>query len=97
MIILSLQRHFQKLHRLRTAADAGRGIEAVIEDFKPQLHFKQKPLLAAQCRAWRAEALEQALAGIATAARTARVTSTLEDTLAERLVIALARMTRHTG
>lgn len=93
-IILAVQRHFTRLHRYRASVDSGKSIEQVIGDIRPPIHFKQKDALAAQLRTWRAEALDAALAGIASAARAARMSSALEDLLAERLVLTLARLAR---
>ncbi len=93
-IIGAIQRHFTRLHRIRAAVEGGKSIESAIGEIRPPVHFKQKDALAAQCRAWRPEALEAALAGIASTARTARVTSTLDDLFAERLVLTLARLAR---
>lgn len=93
-IIYAVQRHFTRLHRLRAAVDGGKSIEQMIGEMRPPIHFKQKDALAAQLRTWRAEALDAALAGIATAARAARMTSALEDLLAERLVLTLSRLAR---
>ncbi len=93
-IISAIQRHFTRLHRLRASIDAGKSAEQVIADIRPPLHFKQKDALAAQCRTWRADMLDAALAGIATAARTARMSSALDDLLAERLVLTISRLAR---
>lgn len=93
-VILAIQRHFTRLHRIRALADAGKSVEQVIDDIRPQIHFKQKDMLAAQCRTWRPDGLETALAGIAATARAARMSSALEDLLAERLVLTLARLAR---
>lgn len=93
-IILAVQRHFTRLHRMRAAVDKGKPVEAVIEEIRPPVHFKQKPLLAQQCRTWNAEALEAALAGIAVTARTARAASAIDDLLAERLILTVARLAR---
>lgn len=93
-IISAIQRHFVKLHRLRSTVDAGRSVEAAIDGLRPQVHFKVKDALAAQCRAWRPELLDTALAGIAAAARNARVSPALEDMLAERLILTLSRLTQ---
>lgn len=93
-VIAALQRHFQRLHRLRSAVESGKSVEAAIGELRPPLHFKQKDAIAAQCRAWRLETLDPALAGIATAARTARTSAALEDSLAERLILSLARLAR---
>lgn len=95
-IISAIQRHFTRLHRIRASVDAGKSIEQVIGEIRPPVHFKQKDLLAAQSRAWRLETLDAALAGIGVAARTARVSSALEDLLAERLILTLSRLSRPT-
>ncbi len=93
-IIAAIQRHFMRLHRIRSCIDGGKTVEAAIADLRPPIHFKQKDALAAQCRSWRMETLDPALSGIATAARTARTTPALEETLAERLILSLARLAR---
>lgn len=93
-IIAAIQRHFMRLHRIRSSIDGGKTVEAAIADLRPPIHFKQKDALAAQCRSWRMETLDPALSGIATAARTARTTPALEETLAERLILSLARLAR---
>lgn len=93
-IIYAVQRHFTRLHRLRAAVDGGKSIEQTIGEMRPPIHFKQKDALTAQLRTWRADALDAALAGIATAARAARMTSALEDLSAERLVLTLSRLAR---
>jgi DNA polymerase-3 subunit delta len=82
------------LHRIRASVDGGKSIEQVIGEIRPPVHFKQKDVLAAQSRAWRLETLDAALAGIGGAARTARVSSGLEDLLAERLILTLSRLAR---
>lgn len=93
-IIFAVQRHYTRLHRLRALVDGGKSVEQTIGEMRPPIHFKQKDALAAQLRTWRADALDAALAGIATAARAARVSSALEDLLAERLVLTLSRLAR---
>ncbi len=93
-IIFAVQRHFTRLHRIRASVDGGKSIEQVIGEIRPPVHFKQKDVLAAQSRAWRLETLDAALAGIGVVARTARVSSGLEDLLAERLVLTLSRLAR---
>jgi len=93
-IIAAIQRHFMRLHRLRASVEAGRSVEAAIAELRPPVHFKQKDSLATQCRAWRADTLDTALAGISSTARTARTSAALEVALAERLVLTLARLAR---
>ena len=93
-VILAVQRHFTRLHRLRASVDSGKSVEQTIGEVRPPIHFKQKDALTAQLRTWRAEALDAALTGIAAAARAARMSSALEDLLAERLVLTLSRLAR---
>jgi DNA polymerase III subunit delta len=97
MIIGAVQRHFQRLHRVRTSADRGQPIDAAIQQLRPPLHFKQKDAVAAQCRTWQTASLTRALDVTATTAKSARQTSTLEDVLAERLVLTLARLARESA
>lgn len=93
-IIFAVQRHYTRLHRLRASVDGGKSVEQTIGEMRPPIHFKQKDALAAQLKTWRADALDAALAGIAAAARAARMSSALEDLLAERLVLTLSRLAR---
>ena len=97
LVILALQRHFQRLHRVRTTADAGGSVDSAIERLGPQLHFRQKDALASQGRRWTSPALARALETIATAAKSARLAGPLEDVLTERLLLTLARMARDAG
>jgi DNA polymerase-3 subunit delta len=91
-IILITQRYFLKLHRARTDADNGRSIDEIIRTMRPPLHFKQKDIFASQVRRWTRPGLDQALKRIAETAKAARLSSQLEDTLAERLILALSAM-----
>ena len=91
-IIMIMQRYFLKLHRVRADIDSGRSLEDALRGLRPPLHFKQRDVFAAQVRNWSRSALDQALGRIADAAKAARLSSPLEDTLAERLVLALSAM-----
>lgn len=91
-IILITQRYFLKLHRTRGELDAGRSLEDALRTIRPPLHFKQRDAFSAQLRRWSRAGLDQALRRIAEAAKQARLSSALEETLAERLVLALAAM-----
>ncbi|CFX07978.1 DNA polymerase III subunit delta [Candidatus Filomicrobium marinum] len=96
-IILALQRHFMRLHRVCTQIDAGRPVADVMRSFRPPLHFKQKDALTAQARMWTVQRLAQALGAIQAAAKTARHNGALEDIVAERLVLSLTRLARASG
>ena len=81
-VILALQRHFLRLHRLRSGPDAGRSMEDLMRALKPPPNFKQKAAIEQQARAWSLASLNAALARIGDAAKAARLNSALEDTLA---------------
>jgi DNA polymerase-3 subunit delta len=91
-IILIMQRYFLKLHRVRAELDSGRSLDETLRGLRPPLHFKQRDAFAAQVRNWSRASLDQALSRIADTAKAARLSSQLEDTLAERLVLALSTM-----
>ena len=62
MIILATQRHFQRLHRLRSGMEAGRSFNDAARGLRPPLHYKSKPTIEAHCRAWDVARLNRALA-----------------------------------
>jgi len=91
-IILAVQRHFTRLHDVRAQVEAGKPLAAVVGGFRPPLHYKQKDALTAQSRVWTTQRLATALQAIQTAAKAARHNSALEDLIAERLLLSLARI-----
>ena len=92
MVIAVVQRYFLKLHRVRSDVDAGQRLDDALKAIRPPLFFKQKDAFARQVRSWPRGQLDQALRRIAEAAKAARLTSNLEDVIAERLILALASM-----
>jgi DNA polymerase-3 subunit delta len=96
-IILATQRYVHRLHRTRAAIDQGRSLDDALRALRPPLHFRQKDVFAAQLRQWSTPRLDQALVAIAAIAKSARLTSALEDTLAERLLLTVAKLSRDTG
>lgn len=96
-IILITQRYFLKLHRVRGDLDGGRSLDDALRSMRPPLHFKQRDAFSAQVRNWSGAALDAALGRIAEAAKAARLSSQLEDTLGERLVLALSAMASALG
>lgn len=90
-VIAAVQRHFQRLHRMRAGIESGRSMDDAIRQIRPPVHFKTRPVLEAQCRIWTADTLLKALSRIGEAAAAARLNSTLETALAERLLLDLAR------
>ncbi|MFN0219869.1 MAG: DNA polymerase III subunit delta [Hyphomicrobium sp.] len=91
-IIAVTQRYFLKLHRVRSDIDAGASLDEALRSLRPPLHFKQRDAFAAQVSRWSRAGLDQALKRIAEAARAARLTTHLEDALAERLILGLAAL-----
>ena len=92
-IILITQRYFLRLHKVRAELDGGRSLDEALRGMRPPLHFKAKDAFASQCRRWTRGSLDQALKRIAETAKAARLNSNLEDTLGERLILALSAMT----
>ncbi len=94
MIILAAQRYLQRLHRIRSDLDAGRSLDDAIRALRPPVHFKQKDAIGLQCRTWTTAHLTDALSRAARAAKTARLSSPLEEPVAEELLMGLAAATR---
>src|SRR5262245_48376611 len=61
-VILALQRHFLRLHRVRSALDGGRTMEDGLRQLRPPLHFRQREAFERQCRDWSLPSLNAALA-----------------------------------
>jgi DNA polymerase III subunit delta len=93
-VILALQRHFLRLHRTRSALDAGRTMDDALRQLKPPPHFKQKDAFERQCRDWSLHKLNAALAAIAVTAKRARLNSALDNVLAEHLLLDLGTVAR---
>jgi DNA polymerase-3 subunit delta len=91
-VIAVLQRHFLRLHRMRSALDAGSDMEDVVRSLRPPPHFRQRQALERAARLWSAPRLAAALAHIARAASAARTRATLEDALAENLLLDLGAL-----
>ena len=88
-VILALQNHFLRLHRLRAGHDAGRSLEDLMRALKPQPNFRQKAAIEQQTRLWTVASLNAALARIGDVAKAARLNSALDAALAENLLLAL--------
>ena len=93
-ISAALQRHFLRLHRMRGALDGGRSMDEVLRSLRPPPHFKQRDALEQQARSWSTHRLNAVLARIAEAAKTARLSSALESTLTESLLLDLGVLAR---
>jgi DNA polymerase-3 subunit delta len=93
-VIAALQRHFLRLHRLRSGHDDGRSLDDVMRSLRPPPHFKQKAVIEQQCREWSLPKLNAALARIGDAAKAARLNSALDGTLAANLLMELGALAK---
>lgn len=91
-ILAALQRYFLRLHRVRALLDAGRNMDDALRQMRPPPHFKQRPEIEAQLRTWTGQKLNIAVARIAEAVKNARLNSAMDATLAEALILDLARL-----
>jgi DNA polymerase-3 subunit delta len=89
-IILALQRHLLRLHRVRSALDSGQSQDAALKLLRPQVFFKQQAEFAAHCRSWTLEALTAAVGLVAASALKARLDAGLESAIAEMLILRLS-------
>jgi len=94
MIIAAAQRHLERLHRIRSDIDQGRSFDDAIRQLRPPIHFKQKDSLGLQCRLWSTARLSEALSRAAAAAKAARLSTALEEPIAEELLIGIAGAAR---
>ncbi|MDX2205477.1 MAG: DNA polymerase III subunit delta [Hyphomicrobiaceae bacterium] len=95
--IAALQRHFLRLHRVRVQLEAGKSMDEALRQMRPPPHFKQKPEIEAQLRAWSLAKLAAALARIAETAKAARLSSSLEGALAGALLVDIGRLAGPAG
>ncbi len=93
-IIAAAQRHLERLHKIRSDIDQGHSFDDAIRQLRPPIHFKQKDTLALQCRLWSTARLSQALSRASTAAKAARLSTALEEPIAEELLISIAAAAR---
>ena len=93
-VIAALQRHFLRLHRMRSGYDGGNSLEEVMRSLRPPAHFRQRPALEQQCRQWKLTPLNAALGLIGDAAKAARLQSGLEGTMAEKLLLDLGALAK---
>lgn len=94
VIISALQRHFLRLHRVRSSVDTGNPLEVAISELRPPIHFKQKDAFLAQCKIWRKNTLETAVESISSAALKARMNSVIENLMAEEIILKLPSIAR---
>ncbi|MFM7084893.1 MAG: DNA polymerase III subunit delta [Hyphomicrobium sp.] len=93
-ILSALQRHFMRLHRVRSSIDNGAPLETAILELRPPIHFKQKDVFVSQCKSWRNDTLGSALERINAATQSARKNAATENIIAEQIIIEITRITK---
>ncbi len=93
-VIAATGRYFHRLHRVRSEMDRGQQLDAALRLLRPPLHFKQRDSFTAQLRLWNGARLLSGINLIGTAAATARRSASLEELIAERLLMNLLRLAR---
>jgi DNA polymerase III subunit delta len=94
-VIAALLRHFMRLHKVKSALDAGRTMDDAMRQWRPPPHFRQKEAIERQCRHWSLPQLHAALARIGATAKRARLNWPLESMLTENLLLELAALARN--
>lgn len=87
-IFFAAQRQVAQLHRWRMAIEAGTGFS--IETALPPAQFRRKKLVEAALKLWNAARLAVAMADLAGAVLQSRRTNGLDQTIAERALLAIA-------
>ncbi|MDA7946415.1 MAG: DNA polymerase III subunit delta [Hyphomicrobiaceae bacterium] len=90
-ILTILSRHFQRLHRLCAAVDAGEAASRAAAQFRPPLHFKQRDALLLHVRRWSEGSAARALSRVQNTIRNTRRTPALERELTSQLIVELTR------
>ena len=87
-IFFAAQRQVAQLHKWRTAIESGTGFS--IDSALPPLQFRRKRLVEAALKLWNATRLVAAMADLADAVLASRRNAALDDTIAERALLAIA-------
>jgi len=93
-VVISLQRYFDRLFRVRCEMDAGRSLNEALRGLRPPVHFKQRNAFSAHCRGWSFDRLVRAMKVISSCVKATRRTGAMDEILIERLLLSLAQMGR---
>ncbi|ALK10977.1 DNA polymerase III subunit delta [Blastochloris viridis] len=83
-----------QLHRWRIAVEGGVGVRTVLDNTRPPIHFRRKPLIEQALNAWTAEGLATAVIDLGSAAADARKQAQLAEPICLRSLLALATSAR---
>ncbi len=90
MVLAGLSRHFQRLHRLCAAVEAGETASHAAGQFRPPLHFRQRDALLLHARKWSERTAAHALSRVQETTRDTRTTPALERELTSHLIVELS-------
>lgn len=93
-VLGAASRAAQALHLLRLSVEAGGSMERAIENARPAIHFRRKPLVEAALRNWTAARLASAFVALDDALLAARRNAALAPEIAERALLNLASAAR---
>jgi DNA polymerase-3 subunit delta len=93
-IISAAIRHVANLHKMRLAIDDGDTAETAMARGAPPVHFTRKDRVGAALRAWTAPRLLRAMSQLAEASLEARRNGPLAETIAQRVLLAIAVQAR---
>ena len=79
-----------QLHRWRVAVEGGVGVRTVVDNTRPPIHFRRKPLVEQALGAWTADGLAAAVIDLGLAAAEARKQAALAGAIASRALLSLA-------
>lgn len=85
----ALSRHFQRLHQVCAAIEAGRPAKSAVAGFRPPLHFKLQDSLIANARKWSEAGAAHVLRQVNAAVQATRLSPRLETELTERLMLGI--------
>jgi DNA polymerase-3 subunit delta len=94
-ILFAAQRQVAQLHKWRMAIESGSGFS--IDAVQPPINFRRKDAIAATLKLWTATRLLTAMAELAEAVLQSRRSADLADTIAERVLLAIAANTRRSA
>lgn len=90
MVLAGLSRHFQRLHRLCAAVEAGETASHAAGQFRPPLHFRQRDALLLHARRWSERTAARALVRVQETTRDTRTTPALEHELTSQLIVEIS-------
>jgi DNA polymerase III subunit delta len=90
-VLRALVRHTLTLYRLAARRESGAGIEQVIAQARPPVHFRARDRVARQLRLWRPATLERALSMLLEAETRARTTGLPDRAICHRAALELCR------